>query len=54
MTDTQITQALATRSPLPSVYAVISEFRCGYQKALRCLDAARAQQPKKAYTLEDF
>lgn len=42
MTDQQITQALVARSPLPTVYAVISEFHCGYQKALRCLEAAGA------------
>lgn len=40
MTDTQITQALLPRSPLPSVYAVITEFRISYQRARRCLVAA--------------
>lgn len=59
MTDAQITSSLATRSPLPSVSATISEFRISYQRALRCWIAAGGveEQPevkvlrKKVYTL---
>lgn len=40
MTDPQIISSLAARSPLPSVSAVISEFRISYQRALRCWVAA--------------
>lgn len=67
MTDPQITSSLATRSPLPTVYAVISEFRISYQRALRCLLAAGGVEPqpgavrpeakmevKKVYRMEDF
>lgn len=56
-TDTQITQALLPRSPLPSVYAVIVEFRISYQRARRCLVAAgwvEAEPVKKEYSMEDF
>lgn len=51
MTDSEIIAALAARSPLPSVYAIISEFHCGYQKARRCLEAAIE---KKVFTMGDF
>jgi sugar diacid utilization regulator len=54
MTEAQITAGIAARSPLPTVYKVISEFRISYQKAKRCVEEAKAQQPKKVYTLEDF
>lgn len=62
MTDAQIASSLATRSPLPSVSATISEFRISYQRALRCWIAAGGveEQPgakvevKKVYSLEDF
>lgn len=51
MTDSQIIAALQSRPTLPSVYRVISEFRCGYWKALRCLLAA-AQG--RTWSMEDF
>lgn len=61
MTDPQITSSLATRSPLPSVYSVISEFRISYQRALRCwmqaggVEAQPGTPPaKKTYCMEDF
>lgn len=55
MTDAQISAALAARDPLPSVYAVISEFRISYQQAKRCWAAAGGVKPvKKVYRLEDF
>lgn len=51
MTDQQIIESLRARSALPTVYTVIAQFHCGYQKALRCLTAASVG---RRYTMEDF
>lgn len=55
MTDAQIIAALLRKPELPATpNPVICEFHCGYQKALRCLEAARVKRPEKILTLDDF
>lgn len=54
MTEEKILAILANRFPLPTVYGIISEFHCGYQKALRCLKTAEEERKNKVWTLDDF
>lgn len=44
MTEPQIIRALKERQEIPTVNAIISEFHCGYQMAVRIREAVTTKE----------